>query len=1211
MRTVIGPVANQNCKDFNLRRPIIDKNCPYAEVFSCNSSYRRLCIYYQILVFIMQSFYLTIPGSNQKIALVDIHKESTLEIIHQNFLAYLAKTNKEVSLELVLSYQEKVYNAELTLALAPILEEYLTLIFKLEDNQKIKSGEADLIQDIRKKFIHKKCYKKTFKGSLEDLNLNNQLKPYLTNFNQVQFAQLIQDAIINEEINLLNDIEQYCLWACHNIDGKLKHKDDILFKIPEKIDSNNLLKINAHNHKFKSTYNKNRVGFDHHDTDLNYNHAFTETTYCLYCHNRGKDSCSKGLYDKEANLQKSATGAKLKGCPLDQKISEMNLLFKDHRSIAAIAVAMIDNPLLLLTGHRICNDCMKACIFQNQDPVNIPLIETGILDDVLNLAYGFEIYYLLTLWNPLNYKRPLPKSAANKKVLICGSGPAGISLAYNLLMDGHIAVIIDGLKTEPVKDEIFDKFGNIILYPDCKTSLFQNLSERISEGFGGVSEYGITARWNKNYLKLARIILERNSHFHLYGGIRFGSQITKETAFELGFDHIAFCMGAGSPNIINLGNNLSPGVRKASDFLMTLQLLGSFDIKSLVNLQIRMPIVVIGGGLTAIDTATESLAYYPIQILKFKEQLDSLMMGDHRASPLQNGINHNSVGAGSSRPETPDIFDQGRDNLAPTHKSKHNSYKNITSELNQAELEIFEEFLAHSKLFEAEIEQAKSQNRAINFLPILNDLGGSTIIYRKALRESPAYRLNHEEIIKALEEGIIIAEYTTPKSVIKDEYGKAKEIEVIQSKQRQIMPAKTILIAAGTKANIIIANEDSDFAVENNYLKLANNKSDIADRFFCYQDNQNHAISVFGDMHPYYAGSVVKALASSKNGYSQISQILSLRPDNKISNLEFKTTLDNNLIAKVVKITRLTNNIIEVIVKAKLASEAFAPGQFYRLQNYSKSAKIINGKRLDIEPLALTGSNVNPDTGHISLIALEMGGSSNLLKYLKEDEEVILMGPTGTPTEILKDKTILLAGGGLGNAVLFSIGKALKQNGCKILYFAGYKKATDRYKIQEIENVADSVIWCCDEANDFKVNRESDFKFTGNIIEAMVAYSEARLGKIKIKLSDVDRIIAIGSDKMMHAIGKARHGALQRYLNPQHDAIASINSPMNCMMKEICGQCLQKHIDPVTKKEYFVFSCFNQDQDLDNVDFENLQQRLSQNSLQEKMTKLWIKESGK
>src|SRR3954469_19509991 len=69
---------------------------------------------------------------------------------------------------------------------------------------------------------------------------------------------------------------------------------------------------------------------------------------------------------------------------------------------------------------------------------------------------------------------------------------------------------------------------------------------------------------------------------------------------------------------------------------------------------------------------------------------------------------------------------------------------------------------------------------------------------------------------------------------------------------------------------------------------------------------------------------------------------------------------------------------------------------------------------------------------------------------------------------------------------------------------------------------------------------------------------------------------------------------------------ASITSPMQCMMKEICAQCLQPHLDPATGKTSYVFSCFNQDQPLDQVDFSALAQRLAQNGVQEKLTALWI-----
>jgi NAD(P)H-flavin reductase len=289
-----------------------------------------------------------------------------------------------------------------------------------------------------------------------------------------------------------------------------------------------------------------------------------------------------------------------------------------------------------------------------------------------------------------------------------------------------------------------------------------------------------------------------------------------------------------------------------------------------------------------------------------------------------------------------------------------------------------------------------------------------------------------------------------------------------------------------------------------------------------------------------------------------------------------------------------------------MAARAFRPGQFYRLQNYERFAKRVDGTTLAMEGLALTGASVDHEKGLLSTIVLEMGGSSDLCTLLAPGEPVILMGPTGTPTETPPGETVALIGGGLGNAVLFSIGQALRRNGSKVLYFAGYKKRQDRYKVEEIEKAADVVVWCCDEAPGFPPTRPQDRAFIGNIVQAMAAYGAGRLGAPPLSLAAADRLIAIGSDAMMNAVAVARHGVLAPYLKPGHRAIASINSPMQCMMKEICAQCLQLHKDPETGAETVVFSCFNQDQPLDLVDFGALHERLNQNDVEETLTKLWI-----
>ena len=108
-------------------------------------------------------------------------------------------------------------------------------------------------------------------------------------------------------------------------------------------------------------------------------------------------------------------------------------------------------------------------------------------------------------------------------------------------------------------------------------------------GFGGVAEYGITVRWDKNFLKLVYLTLARNRYFGIYGGVRFGGTITIDDAWSLGFEHIALATGAGKPTVIQIKNNLAHGIRQASDFLMALQLTGAAKKDSLANLQVRLP----------------------------------------------------------------------------------------------------------------------------------------------------------------------------------------------------------------------------------------------------------------------------------------------------------------------------------------------------------------------------------------------------------------------------------------------------------------------------------------------------------------------------------------------------------------------------------------------------------------------------------------------
>ncbi len=931
--------------------------------------------------------------------------------------------------------------------------------------------------------------------------------------------------------------------------------------------------------KIPEHHRRNRHGFALTDDGGTLAKALDETNYCIWCHNQGKDSCSKGLKEKDGTFKKSPLDITLAGCPLEEKISEMNFLKSEGIPLGALATVVIDNPMCAGTGHRICNDCMKSCIYQKQEPVNIPQAETRGLRDVLELPYGFEIYSLLTRWNPLNLSRPIPKADSGYKVLVAGLGPSGYTLAHHLMNDGHTVVGIDGLKIEPLPEAIsgVDALGKRVKFAPIRdiSELFEKLDERTLAGFGGVAEYGITVRWDKNFLKVIRLLLERRSQFAMMGGVRFGSTITIDSAWELGFDHIALCMGAGKPTVIDMPNALARGVRTASDFLMALQLTGAAKKDSIANLQLRLPVVVIGGGLTAIDTSTESLAYYPIQVEKFLARYEALVK--------ENGVAH------------------------------------VRKNWSEEETEIAEEFIAHAKAIRAE-----NQKPSPDVGKLLMQWGGVKMAYRRHLIDAPSYRLNHEEVEKALEEGIHIAESLEPSEIETDRFGHVCAIE-LKDRAGTVtkVPARTVLVAAGTSPNTVLEREDPTHvtlhgkyfqAVDETGAHVSPERSakPKTPQVLMSLEEDGRAISFFGDLHPSFAGNVVKAMGSAKQGYPVVSRTLAKRThESRATTHEFLQHINSQLRATVHDVIRLTPNIIEVVLKAPLAARQFEPGQFYRLQNFEANALQVTptgtlATTLAMEGLAMTGAWVDKEKGLLSTIALEMGGSSDLCSHLKKGEPVILMGPTGTPTDIPDNETMMLVGGGLGNAVLFSIGKAARDKGNKVLYFAGYKKSIDRYKVEEIEKAADVVVWCCDEPATFKPGRPQDKTFHGNIVQAIVAYAEGKLGSIPIPTRDVDHIIAIGSDRMMAAIGAARHGILKPYLKPDHVAIGSINSPMQCMMKEICAQCLQQHVDPKTGAVSYVYSCFNQDQLLDNVSFAHLNERLKQNGLQEKLTSQWI-----
>ncbi len=1140
-----------------------------------------------------------------KLDFSDLYNRDGLQKINQYFLQFLSDADANIYKQYLaaLTNPKAINQSELLIAVGKILEEFLALFFNIgAKNSDLQNQHSQLanLYIAKRLFVQRRVAKKYSISIIPTkVGIHSTLERVMDpDFRRDEDVATIELKIANKIASCLQDetrysqelegLEEYCVWALFSNEGKEKHKNGVLFKLPKKIDFENLVELEITKDGIKKSpdhHLKNRDGFKLTDQGCNLSEALSEANYCIFCHNQNKDSCRSGLKEKDNSFKKDQFKTELSGCPLDEKISEMNLLKSEGKSIAALAMAIIDNPMIAGTGHRICNDCMKSCIYQKQEPVNIPQVETRTLKDVLNLPFGFEIYSLLTRWNPLNLERVLEKAPSGYKVLVAGLGPAGYTLAHHLLNEGHLVIGVDGLKIEPLDPEIsgVNLVGNRCEFKPIKDikEIYEDLDERQIGGFGGVAEYGITVRWDKNFLKIIRLLLERRNHFRMFGGFRLGSGLDCYDALkEYQFDHVALCLGAGWAKIPEIKNNFLKGIRMASDFLMALQLTGAERKTLPSNLQLRLPVLVVGSGLTAIDTACEALAYYPKQVENFAHHYQIL------CQELGKEI--------------------------------------VEKSWSEEDKLIAKEFLEHHKLIAA----AKLCNE--NITKLLQKLGGAKIIYRKRLQDSPAYRLNHEEVAKAFEEGIEFIENATPIEAVDDGFGHLKSLKILVNNQERELPAKALFLAAGTAPNKAPFYEDKlKFELDGNTFQIidllgeklpaiASPKGDNIG-FICAQNEQRKTVSFFGDLHPSFNGSVVKAMASAKNGYPIINQALSLITLPLREGQSSKATLgrgqyenflqkiNQDFAVKVEEINILSDYFIELVVHAPLLAQKTKLGHIFRLHNYHSVAKNTSSQRkpeseqvgrdpgfrrddgfvlLAMEGIAVTTYKVDPEKGIITVMIVNDGGSSSMVKNLKVGEPIIFMGPTGVPTQIFENKTIVLIAGGRGIFPLAGLASEYKKHHNKVILFCGFHKEEDLVRRVELENSCNELI----------------LDFSGDLVLAVVNY-------FKNKPEKIDVVLTMGNDQMMHKVAQIYHNELKENLSEAAIGITSLNNPMQCMLKGVCSQCLQRKIDKNGNEKFF-YACLGQDQKLAEIDFNFLKNRCGQNSLSEKLTKKWLENLG-
>ena len=1108
--------------------------------------------------------------------------------LHQQLLEY--RNGKDFAAAPVCGEVKAMTLSEFIIALAVPIERTIAQHFDIEESLaalSVKTLSHDPIFQFKKWFVARLAKRHMHKHSellsFSDLDgaIELELKSHRITISDKELAVSQLGAIyLADQVRYADAINQLRDWTVQAIlseEGRATTKHWVALQMPNKRDAFHLVptqNVPGIEGAQQGMSFRHRDGFDLTDQGMSKRQVQNEVHYCVYCHEKEGDFCSSGFPVKknqpDLGLKKDVFDSTLTGCPLEEKISEMHVLMREGYPIAALAMIMRDNPMCPATGHRICNDCMQSCIYQKQDPVNIPQIETGVLSDVLSLPWGVEIFNLLLRWNPLRQTQYLLQPFEGKKIAIMGMGPAGFSLAYHLLMSGQAVVGLDGLKIEPLPEQMLKQpirdFESIVA----------PLSERVTWGFGGVAEYGITVRWNKNFLTLIYLSLCRFQHFQVFGSVRFGGTFLVEDAWRLGFDHLAVAVGAGLPKALPIPGSLAVGMRQANDFLMALQLTGANKMSHMANLQVQLPALVIGGGLTAVDTATEVQAYYLLQIEKVLLRYEALVADTSDSAVMAHFPNVDAV--------------------------------------------ILKTWLDHARELREERMLANQEGRQADFIKLLRSWGGVSIVYRKTIQESPAYKLNHEELIKALEEGIVYLSELEPVRAICDENGHIASLLCQQrmledqpsgttSAKRELL-AKNIFVATGAKPNVAYGFEHAGTFDRNRYEYMAfqdqagklhpfSQEGHCKEAFgaFTSYDKDNKRVSFLGDTHPMFHGSVVKAIASAKRSYPAILASLT-SSESKSHYADFAKNIADTFSATVVSSRALNTELEELVIRAPAAAYHFQPGHFYRLQTWENSASWINDTCLQSDGLTLLGGKVNQSDGTLTFVvplrhkkeseskSLRESLPSGLLSPLSSGESVSLMGPTGVRMKVPEDpENILMLCGVMSIAFAVSYGEKVRAAGSRFYVAIKLSEGESPYYLETLHQHTDGFVMVKNDTGmqDIRAWLESDYHF-----------------------DELNRVIIHGEAP---CVKSWRHwlSAYREDLRKDVICIASAYGPMQCMLKGVCAQCLQWQIDPKTgKRTKAVYTCSWQDQPLDIVDWSNIDERLAQNHTQEILSALWL-----